>query len=113
MEYDSPGNVKILRPIAWCYLVTGRLTEASKYFKRLSEAGLTPHDRINIGHLAFCQGDTREAAENYLAALEDKEISVEAFINIYRDDSQMLSGNGVNPDDLPIVLDFVLMNCGN
>jgi tetratricopeptide (TPR) repeat protein len=113
VEYDSPGNVKILRPIAWCYLVTGRLTEASKYFKRLAETGLTPHDRINIGHLAFCRGDTREAAENYLAALEDKEISVEAFINIYRDDSQMLSHNGVNPDDLPIVLDFVLMNCGS
>ncbi|HUW92469.1 MAG TPA: tetratricopeptide repeat protein [Bacteroidales bacterium] len=111
VEYDSPGNVKILRPIAWCYLVTGRLREAAKYFERLSEAGFTPHDRINMGHLAFCQGDTREAAENYLAALEGEEISVEAFINIFRDDSQMLTANGVNPDDLPIVLDFVLMNC--
>ena len=113
VEYNSPGNVKILRPIAWCYLVTGRLDEAAKYFSRLSESGFTPHDRINMGHLAFCQGKTREAAENYLAALESDKISVEAFINIYREDSQMLTANGVNPDDLPIVLDFVLMNCGS
>ncbi len=111
VEYDTPGNVKILRPIAWCYLVTGRPDEAAKYFKRLSVTGLTPHDRINIGHLAFCQGDTGKAAGSYLAALEDGKISVEAFINIYREDSQMLTANGVNPDDLPIVLDYVLMNC--
>jgi hypothetical protein len=64
-----------------------------------------------MGHLAFCQGDTGEAAGSYLAALEDGKISVEAFINIYREDSQMLTANGVNPEDLPIVLDYVLMNC--
>jgi hypothetical protein len=50
----------VLRPIAWCYLVTGRYTEAEKYFERLAGTGLTPYDRINMGHLALCQGSTRK-----------------------------------------------------
>ena len=110
VEYESPGNVKVLRPIAWCYLMTGRFSEAGRYFDRLAETGLTPFDRINMGHLALCQGDTRKASEHYISAIAGGEMTAEAFMNIFNDDLTVLTSNGVNPDDLPIVLDFVLMS---
>ena len=110
VEYESPGNVKVLRPIAWCYLMTGRFTEAGRYFERLAETGLTPFDRINMGHLALCQGDTRKASEHYISAIEGGEMTAEAFMTIFNDDLTVLTSNGVNADDLPIVLDFVLMS---
>ncbi|MFN2314956.1 MAG: tetratricopeptide repeat protein, partial [Bacteroidales bacterium] len=56
VEYESPGNVKVLRPIAWCYFITGRFSEAESYLDRLAVTGLTAFDRINMGHLALCQG---------------------------------------------------------
>ncbi len=110
VEYENPGNVKVLRPIAWCYLMTGKFNEAERYFERLAEAGLTPHDRINMGHLALCQGNPRKASELYISALESGEMTVETFINIFNDDTPVLTAHGVSPEDLPIVLDFVLMS---
>ncbi len=110
VEYESPGNVKVLRPIAWCYLMTGRYSEAERYFERLADTGLSPFDMINMGHLALCQGDTRKASEHYISALSGGEMTPEAFMNIFNDDASLLISKGVNADDLPIVLDFVLMN---
>jgi tetratricopeptide (TPR) repeat protein len=110
IEYESPGNSRVLRPIAWCYLVTGKYDEAEKYFERLSETGLTPFDRINIGHLALCQGNTRQAADNYISAVTGGEMTAETFLSAFNDDIPVLTANGVNPDDLPILLDYVLMN---
>lgn len=110
VEYESPGNVKVLRPIAWCYLMTGRFNEAESYFARLADSGLTPFDRINMGHLALCQGNPHKASELYIRALTDGEMTAEAFINIFNEDIPVLTSNGVNADDLPIVLDYVLMS---
>jgi tetratricopeptide (TPR) repeat protein len=110
IEYENPGNVKVLRPIAWCYFMTDRLGEAERYFERIAAEGLTAHDRINMGHLALCQGDPHKAADHYIEALQSGEITVEAFINIFNDDSPVLIARGVNTDDLPIVLDYVLMS---
>jgi Flp pilus assembly protein TadD len=110
IEYESPGNSKVLRPIAWCYLVTGKFSDAEKYFERLSESGLTPYDRINMGHLALCRGNTRQAAEHYISAVKDGEMTTETFLSAFNDDVPVLKANGVNPDDLPILLDYVLMN---
>ncbi len=110
VEYESPGNVKVLRPIAWCYFITGRFSEAGSYFDRLAVTGLTPFDRINKGHLALCQGDLQKASEHYLSALTGGEMTTEAFVNTFNEDIPVLVTNGVNADDLPIVLDYVLMN---
>lgn len=110
IEYESPGNVKVLRPIAWCYLMTGKYRKAHEYFGRLAESGLTPYDMVNMGHLALIQGSSREAASHYINAMEKGKLSTEAFINIFNDDAAMLTAAGISADDLPIVLDYVLMS---
>ena len=110
IEYESPGNSKVLRPIAWCYLVTGRYSEAGKYFKRLSAAGLTAFDRINLGHLALCEGEMHQAAQHYIDAITIGQMEPETFRSVFNDDMAVLTANGVNQDDLPILLDYVLMN---
>jgi tetratricopeptide (TPR) repeat protein len=110
VEYESPGNVKVLRPIAWCYLMTGKFSEAEKYFERLAGSGLTPYDKINMGHLALCQGRMQKAATLYMSAVEGGEMTTEAFVNTFNDDIPVLTGHGVSPEDLPIVLDYVLMS---
>jgi Tfp pilus assembly protein PilF len=110
IEYESPGNSKVLRPIAWCYLVTGKYAEAEKYFERLSETGLSHYDMINMGHLALCQGRITKAAAHYINAVAGGEMTTEAFLAAFNDDIPVLTANGVNPDDIPILVDYVLMN---
>ena len=107
VEYKEPGNIKILRPIAWCYFAVGRFDDSERYYERLSIEKLTAHDYINKGHLALCQGNKKEAVENYKQSIVSCEISREDFISIIAEDRPLLITNGVTPDDLPILLDYL------
>ena len=108
VEYKEPGNLKILRPIAFCYFAQGRFDDSEKYYDRLSAGKLNAHDFINKGHLAFCRGKKREAADLYRQSIISGELSKEQFILIFSEDKDLLVTLGVNPDDLPILLDYLL-----
>ena len=108
VEYKEPGNLKILRPIAFCYFALGRFDESEKYYDRLSEGKLTAHDQINKGHLALCRGRKREAVDLYKQSIISGELSKSQFMVIFAEDKGLLISLGVNPDDLPIILDWLL-----
>jgi tetratricopeptide (TPR) repeat protein len=107
VEYKEPGNIKILRPIAWCYFAIGRFDDSEKYYERLAIEKLTAHDYINKGHLALCNGNKKGAVEYYKQSIVSGEISREDFMSIFTEDKPLLVSNGVNPDDLPILLDYL------
>jgi tetratricopeptide (TPR) repeat protein len=108
VEYKEPGNLKILRPIAFCYFALGRFDESEKYYDRLSEGKLNAHDQINIGHLALCRGKKREAVDLYKQSILSGELSKDQFMAIFSEDKNLLISLGVNPDDLPIIQDWLL-----
>lgn len=112
VEYNEPGNLKILRPIAYCYFALGRFEDSEKYYDRLSEGKLNAHDQINRGHLALCKGNKKEAVNFYRQSLITGELSREEFVDIFSEDKQLLISLGVNPDDLPILLDYLLFIIG-
>jgi tetratricopeptide (TPR) repeat protein len=113
IEYSEPGNLKILRPIAYCYFALGRFDDSEKYYDRLSESKLTAHDQINKGHLALCNGNKKEAIEFYRQSIIGGELTKEQFLSIFADDTPLLLSLGVNPDDLPILQDYLLFNIGS
>ncbi len=112
VEYNDPGNLKILRPIAFCYFALGRYADSEKYYERLSTGKLNAHDYINKGHLALCQGKKKEAVDFYRLGINSGQISKEEFMTIFEDDRTLLLSLGVNPDDLPILLDYLLFSVG-
>ncbi|MBK7132882.1 MAG: tetratricopeptide repeat protein [Bacteroidales bacterium] len=112
IEYREPGNLKILRPIAFCYFALGRFDDSEKYYDRLSESKLTAHDFINKGHLALCKGEKKEAIALYRQSIISGEISKDQFMSIFSEDSSLLISLGVNQDDLPILLDYLLFTIG-
>ncbi|MBK9391088.1 MAG: tetratricopeptide repeat protein [Bacteroidetes bacterium] len=112
VEYKEPDNLKILRPIAYCYFALGRFEDSEKYYERLSAGKLSAHDLINKGHLALCKGKKREAADLYRQSISMDEITSDQFMNIFASDQELLISLGVNPDDLPILLDYLLFNIG-
>ena len=108
IEYQEPGNLRILRPIAYCYLALGRFDDSEKYLERLSGVKLTAHDLINKGHLALCRGNKKEAVEHYKKSIARGELSKEEFLVIFNEDKPFLLSVGVDPDDLPIIIDYLL-----
>jgi hypothetical protein len=83
-----------------------------KYYDRLSEGKLNAHDLINKGHLALCKGKKREAIDSYRQSIITGELSKEQFLAIFAEDRTLLISLGVNPDDLPILLDYLLFIIG-
>jgi tetratricopeptide (TPR) repeat protein len=112
VEYKDPENLKILRPIAYCYFALGRFEDSEKYYDRLSAGKLTAHDLINKGHLLLCNGNKREAVDLYRQSISTEEITREQFMTIFAGDQELLITLGVNPDDLPILLDYLLFSIG-
>ena len=108
IEYNDPGNLKILRPIAYCYFALGKFDDSEKYYERLSAGKLNAHDLINMGHLALCRDNKKEAIDLYRQSIVSGEISQSQFLEIYSEDRNLLITLGVNPDDLPILLDYLL-----
>lgn len=112
VEYREPDNLKILRPIAYCYFALGRFDDSEKYYERLSAGKLSAHDLINKGHLALCKGKKREAVDLYRQSIAMDDITSDQFMNIFFADQELLITLGVNPDDLPILLDYLLFSIG-
>jgi len=108
VEYNDPGNLKILRPIAFCYFALGRFGDSEKYYERLSSGKLTAHDFINKGHLSLCQGKKKEAVDFYRLGIGSGQITLAEFMKIFEEDRALLLSLGVNAEDLPILLDYLL-----
>ena len=86
VEYKDPGNIKILRPIAYCYFALGKFDDSGKYYERLSAGRLNAHDLINMGHLALCMGKKKDAIDLYRQSIVSGELSKEKFAAIFAED---------------------------
>ena len=105
VEYLSPGNKKVWRPVGWCSFVTGKKQQAEKYFQKLIDNEPNKHDLMNMGHVQWSLGHRKEALDCYKKAIEKIGLSEQEFFNIFEEDLHYLLEQGVDKDDVPIMLD--------
>ena len=105
VEYLSPGNKKIWRPIGWCLFLLGRIDQAEKYYDRLISDHPNKYDLLNMGHVQWCLGNRKTALKYYKKSINDSDSSEKDFMEAFDEDVQNLIKQGVNPDDVPIMLD--------
>lgn len=107
VELASPDNIKVLRPIAWCLFVNGKLSESKYYYEKLMEDEPTKYDYMNLAHVFLCMNETNKAIDCYMQSLKQKDNSVKQFVTGFEEDIPYLTENGVNPDGLPVLLDYI------
>lgn len=105
VEYLSPGNSKIWRPIGWCSLLVGKLDQAEKYYKQLISEAPNKFDLMNMGHVQWCLGNRKTALDYYKRSINSAENSEQEFMDAFHEDLPQLLNQGVDPDDVPIMLD--------
>jgi len=110
VEYNDPDNFRILKPIAWCYFATGKFEQSKKYYDKLSSGKLSAHDLINMGHLALCTGTLADAIDFYRRSMTEGGMPVSSFLEILDEDREILGRLGIDPDDIPIISDYLLYN---
>lgn len=105
VEYLDPGNQKVWRPIVWCALALGKFEQAEKYARQLIDKKPTQHDYLNMGHLFWCMGKRQDALQWYQKCVTFPGQSMQAFLESFNNDKEMLLKHGVDEMDIPIMLD--------
>jgi tetratricopeptide (TPR) repeat protein len=67
---DSGGSLRLVNSLGVLYARYGLLREAEEQFEQIVERGEYPAALVNLGNIAYLQGDMREALGYYERALE-------------------------------------------
>ena len=105
VEYLAPGNKKVRRPIGWCSFVTGKKQQAEKYFRLLIDDKPTKHDLMNMGHVQWSLGNRKEALAFYKQSIKQADFTEKEFFEVFEEDLPYLLKQGIESDDVPIMLD--------
>ena len=105
VEYLSPGNKNVWRPLAWSSLLVGKLEQSENYYRKLIEGAPNKYDLMNMGHVQWCLGNRKAALEWYRKSIRNKENSEAEFMAAFEEDLEHLLRQGIDPEDVPIMLD--------
>ena len=102
-------NVKVWRAISWCSFVSGNVSQAQYYVdKLLSMENSTAQDYLNAGHVAWCQRKIADAIDFYRKSLDQQQNNWEIFLETFNDDRSYLIANGIDADEIPLLLDTLV-----
>lgn len=107
VEYLDQSNHKVWRPIAWCSFVLNKFVQARKYYEKLLNENPNQFDLMNLGHLEWCEGNRKEAVDKYKQSIKKMETSMEQFMESFDEDQKYLIGYGVDPAEIPIMMDHL------
>ena len=105
VEYLAPENKKVWRPLGWCSFVTGKKEQAEKYFSKIVNDEPGKHDLMNMGHVQWCLGNRKAALDFYKRSISSSFFSETEFFEVFNEDARYLLEQGVEKDDVPIMLD--------
>ncbi len=106
-EFLAPENKKVLRPIAWCCFVLGKLDIARNYLQLIHSDQPTANDLVNMGHIELCTGNKPKAMEYYLGAISMGTLSLKQFAETLEFDRIHMLRNSVDPAELLLITDYL------
>lgn len=104
LDATSEEDIRIWRAISWCSFVIGDLAQADYYAEKILNSNPSEQDFLNSGHIAWCLHKLPRALELYKKCLSfnnSKELFLESLLN----DKVFLLSNGIDADEIPLMLD--------
>jgi tetratricopeptide (TPR) repeat protein len=105
VEYLAPGNKKVWRPIAWCSFLSGKKEQSEKYFMKVIDDAPGKHDFMNMGHVQWSLGKRKDALDYYKKSISEAGFSEPEFLEVFEEDLPHLVKQGIDSEDVPIMLD--------
>ncbi|NDV45606.1 hypothetical protein D0T49_00870 [Paludibacter sp. 221] len=111
LDTENEDDIKIQRAIAWASFASGNLKQADYYAQKILVADAPiAHDYLNAGHVAWSRRKRKEALEYYVKSLALQQNNWVLFLDTFNGDIQHLKANGIEPDEIPLMLDEILYN---
>ena len=113
LDAEQGDNPKIWRAITWCSFVTWNIQKADYYIIKTLEHHPTAQDYLNAGHIAWCQRRLGDVVELYQKCLSLQENNWELFMEGFNKDKVHLIENGIEKDEIPLMLDLLTPDGSN
>jgi len=98
----------VIRPIAWCYFVTGAFDKSEKYYQKVFGHEPNYYDYINYGHLKWTTGDRKAAIDNYLLSISEfKKFTFKDLQKTMDEDASILLDRGIEDEEISLMMDYL------
>ncbi|MDR1335324.1 MAG: tetratricopeptide repeat protein [Tannerella sp.] len=104
-DYLNPENPKIWRAIAWSSFLSGKYDQARHYYGKLLERQPQMQDFLNAGHTEWVLQHIRQALAFYRTAVSAEDGGLDKFKTLFKQDIPDLLQAGIDPAEIPILLD--------
>ena len=106
VDYYDTAKHRALRPIAWCAFQLGNYSLSRDYYAKIADAEeYTPHDFMNMGHLALCQRHYEDALARYRQSIKAFGGQFGTFLHNFNADKQYLTQKGISDIELRLICD--------
>lgn len=106
LDFIENNCIKAWRGIGWCSFVGRKYAQAMKYYEKVIEEKPLAIDYMNAGHVAWAMGNVQQAVVFY-----GKAITVsgnrERFLEMFYKDKEPLLKQGIQEEDIPLMLDLI------
>ena len=109
LDAELGDDPKIWRAITWCSFIAWNIQKADYYAQKLLDNQPTAHDYLNAGHIAWCQRRIGDVVELYQKCIKAQNNNWDLFIESFNEDKLHLIANGVDVDEIPLMLDVLRM----
>lgn len=109
LDAEQGDDPKVWRAITWCSFISWNIQKADYYAQKLLGNQPTAHDYLNAGHIAWCQRRIGDVVELYQKCLKSQNNNWDLFIESFNEDKLHLIANGVDADEIPLMLDVLRM----
>ncbi|WP_321331704.1 tetratricopeptide repeat protein [uncultured Bacteroides sp.] len=106
LDFMETNCMKAWRAIGWCSFLTGKQKQAIKYYEKVIEKGPLWQDYLNAGHTLWSMGLIEKAIKMYSEALSECK-DRDTFRRFLEKDIPSLIEQGINKDDIPLMLDII------
>ena len=105
-DYLNPDSGIALRALAWCSLLTGKISQSRSYYDKIISRNPSKEDFFNAGHAAWLGGEIAVAVDRYRKVLEMEHLDF-APTNFFGEDAKILMEKGKTKIDLLLMIDLV------
>ncbi len=104
---QAAGTLAAKRPVAWCAFLLGKIDMAEHYYQAIEEEAPNHYDLMNMGHVQWVLGHTQNAVDYYIRSIRAEGNSLKRFLIGFEEDKTHLQTNGVDPETIPLVIDYM------
>ena len=107
VDYLDAHGSKAWRPVAWCSFLIGKYDQARNYYDKLLAYSPDYQDYMNAGHTAWALQNIKEAVAFYKKSAQSLNGDYSQFQAEFNRDAPELIAAGIDPAEIPLVLDFI------